>query len=128
MLQQQWIPAFAGMTSLKASGIRLRVPIGSGLVNAGIAADDPTAKVLNQVFLGDQNFVEWVTRHLQSPPKEVPKRQRQWISLASLLGSEKDRDSAIALAYRTGRFMLTEIGQHVGPHHSTESKIARRSV
>jgi REP element-mobilizing transposase RayT len=95
-------------------------------VAAGVDADDPGGKVLNQVFLGNEAFVERMSAKLAAPSQEVPRRQRRRSTLSAIAAEEGGRDAAIRRAYSSGHFSLKEIGEHFGLHYATVSRIARR--
>ncbi|PJA41760.1 MAG: hypothetical protein CO182_05740 [Lysobacterales bacterium CG_4_9_14_3_um_filter_62_6] len=89
-------------------------------------ADDPTKQVTNQVFLGDEAFVEKAIARAGKSATEVPKRQRRPQSLARIAADARDRDATIRTAYQSGNFTLKEIGDHFGLHYATVSRLARK--
>jgi len=98
----------------------------SRFVAQGVGADDPSAQVTNQVFLGSDAFVESAIARAGRQSTEVPKRQRRPQSLARIVADAPDRDSAIRTAYQSGNFTLKEIGGHFGLHYATVSRLARK--
>ncbi len=96
-------------------------------VAEGVGEFDPWRAASGQVFLGDEAFIERVTRKAAAPSREVPRRQRAWTSLAQIARLSPDRDDAIQAAYATGEWTLAQIGAHFGLHYATVSRIARRA-
>jgi len=94
----------------------------------GVNADDPYEDSLKAGFLGTESFIETLLdKHdPTSVSSEVPKRLRPARSLEQIACQSADRDQAIAEAYRSGAYTLTEIARHFGIHLSTASRIARR--
>jgi hypothetical protein len=95
-------------------------------VAEGVGGFDPLSMSRSQVFVGDDAFIESVTRKASQPSREVPKRQRAWRSLAQIARVHPDRDEAIRVAYASGTYTLAQIGEHFGLHYATVSRIARR--
>ena len=91
----------------------------------GLGVEDPTAHVVNQVFLGSEAFVNAGAAKVGKVSSEVPKRQRQWRSLKTIERSAENRDDAIRAAYATAQFTLRQIGDHFGLHYASVSRIAR---
>lgn len=94
----------------------------------GVNADDPYEDSPKAGFLGTESFIETLLdKHdPTSVSSEVPKRLRPAHSLEQIARQSADRDQAIAEAYRSGAYTLTEIARHFGIHLSTASRIARR--
>ncbi|TQE97102.1 MAG: helix-turn-helix domain-containing protein [Spiribacter salinus] len=59
---------------------------------------------------------------------EVPKRLRPALGLEQIEKHTGERNRAIADAYSTGAYTLTEIARYFGIHLSTASRIARGMV
>ena len=91
-------------------------------VNDGFDLD---AAVRNQIFLGDELFVERMAAQAECNTREVPKAQRRVKSLKAYECEHKHRDTAIRAAYDSGTYTLPQIGAHFGLHYSTVSRIAR---
>jgi putative transposase len=81
-----------------------------------------------QVFLGDDDFVERMAARAKTPSREVPRQQRAQKSLAQHERAAGDRDSAIRAAYASGAYTLKAIGEHFGLHYATASRIARAGM
>jgi putative transposase len=98
-------------------------------VHDGIGAPSPWDKIKGQVLLGSGAFIERLTPQLQGcSTAEIPKRQRlvHRPSLKALLAGANSRTShnnAMAQAYLTHGYTLAGIGQAVGLHYATISRI-----
>lgn len=98
-------------------------------VHDGIGVPGPWEEVKGQVLLGSEAFIERLAPLLQEcSTAEIPKRQRvvHRPSLKALLAgadSRTARNEAMARAYLTHGYTLTEIGQAVGLHYATISRI-----
>lgn len=57
-----------------------------------------------QLFLGDDDFVERMVAHAKAPSREVPRKQRVQKSLAQHERAADDRDSTIRAAYASGAY------------------------
>lgn len=101
-------------------------------VRAGIGQPSPWEDLQGQVLLGSEAFVEKIRPQLQAAEDvaEVPRRQRQLHrpALRKLLAgatSKEARNRAMARAYLEHGYTLTEIGQEVGLHYATVSRIIK---
>ena len=94
----------------------------------GVSAEDPFDQMPRPGFLGDESFIETILDNVDKSAvsSEVPKKHRPAHTLARIAKVAADRDQAIAEAYRTGAYTLTEIAKYFGIHQSTASRIARR--
>ena len=81
-----------------------------------------------QVFLGDDDFVERMAARARTPSREVPRKQRLQKSLAQYEREADDRDGAIRAAYASGTYTLKVIAEYFGLHYATVSRIARLEV
>ena len=89
----------------------------------------PWDNLKNQIFLGDEQFVERMLDHVKKDKRlsEIPKAQRR-VKVKSIEDYARDSDSrnlAIVSAYRNGAFTLAEIGEYFGLHYSTVGGIVR---
>jgi len=89
----------------------------------------PWDNLKNQIFLGDEQFVERMLDHVKKDKRlsEIPKAQRR-VKVKSIEDYARDCDSrnlAIVSAYRSGAFTLAEIGEYFGLHYSTVGGIVR---
>lgn len=100
-------------------------------VYEGIGVPGPWEEVKGQVLLGSEAFVERLTPMLQEcSTTEIPKRQRlvHRPSLKRLLAgtdSKTARNIAMVLAYLKHGYTLSEIGQAVGLHYATVSRLIK---
>jgi len=88
--------------------------------------------VRQQIFLGDETFVERMQRQarVQGDELSIPKAQRRAPapSLEVIAGKHNDRDAAIAAAYATGAYSYREIAEYFGIHLATVGRIIRKGV
>lgn len=98
-------------------------------VQAGIGHPSIWADLKQQIYLGNDQFI---TRLQQNLPvdqclEEIPRAQRSQPPkpLADYETAYIDRRAAMAAAYRSGHYSLTEIGRHFGVHYSTVSRAVR---
>jgi hypothetical protein len=98
-------------------------------VHDGIGVPGPWDEIKGQVLLGSEAFIERLAPQLQGcSTAEIPKRQRvvHRPSLKAFLAgsdSRMARNKAMAQAYLTHGYTLTEIGRAVGLHYATISRI-----
>jgi len=94
----------------------------------GVNAEDPFDQMPRAGYLGDEQFVEAMLDKLEEQhlSTEIPKKLRPTRSLKQIALTATDQDHAIAEAYRSGAYTLTEIARHFEIHQSTASRIARR--
>ena len=91
------------------------------------------AVLKNQIYLGSDDFVEQVQRHVVSGKdlSEVPTAQKRAVakSLKAYEQEYQNRDDAIRQAYASGGYSMKAIGEHFGLHYSTVSRIIKgRSI
>jgi len=83
----------------------------------------------NQVFLASDKYINKKQKmiHKKESLNDVPKLQRRKVakSLAFYEKKYKDKKNAITKAYLTGGYTLKEIGEHLGYHYSTISRIVK---
>ncbi|HEU0197843.1 MAG TPA: transposase, partial [Nevskiaceae bacterium] len=101
-------------------------------VEAGRNQPAPWARLRNQVFLGDDAFVDDMRAHVQQLEgalSEVPRAQRAGRArpLAAYAAEAENRDAAIAAAYASGGYSMREVGEYFGLHYSRVSRILNRS-
>lgn len=88
------------------------------------------ADLKSQVFLGSDAFVADMKERIEDAgqDKEIPRRQ--WLpeakSLTEIAAAAETRDEAIRTAHASGRYTLSEIGEHFRLHYSRVSRIARK--
>ena len=97
-----------------------------GVRTGGDWASDVWAGLQQQIYLGDEHFVRRMQKHLPEGRDlaEIPRVQRRASakSLAAYAAAHKDRNAAMAAAYRSGHYSLAAIGRYFGVHYSTVSR------
>jgi putative transposase len=103
-----------------------------GFVAEGVGCGSPWEHVQGQVLLGSEQFVERLAPGLQDkrPFKEIPRQQRfaarpklSQLFPARSRADRARRNDAIRRAHLEHGYSLSEIGQAVGLHYSTISRI-----
>ncbi len=98
-------------------------------VRDGRGQASPWASLRNQVYLGNENFLQQMQGLIgaEKDLSEVPSSQRRPVpqSLPDYESSNRDRNSAIIDAYRSGGYTLKQIGEYFGLHYSTVSGIIK---
>jgi hypothetical protein len=88
-------------------------------------------KLSNQIFLGNDDFVQSHLTLLNEPDKlaDIPKKQRRGKAqpLAEYEHAANTRNDAIVAAYRSGGYTLKDIVSYFGLHYSRVSKIVAKS-
>ena len=91
----------------------------------------PWEELKNQIFLGDEQFVEDMQckLDLNQELSEIPRTQRRKVPkpLDYYSNLYNDRNESILAAYRSGGYSMKEIGDHFGIHYSSVSKIIKAS-
>jgi REP element-mobilizing transposase RayT len=101
-------------------------------VAAGIQTDSPWLHLKNQVFLGNEQFVQHTQTHLtneQQVDVQVSKTHRRAPppTLAEIENSSSDRNTAIVTAHQTGAYSYPQIAAHFGIHFTTVGRIVREA-
>lgn len=124
-LQTEWLLAAFGRRKGKSMEAYRR------FVAEGKNQPSPWQALRNQVYLGDERFVEKMQRHIDQDRvlSEIPKSQRrpQAKTLAHYERKAGSRDAAIIEAYNSGGYTLNEIGEHFGLHYSWVSRIVAKA-
>jgi REP element-mobilizing transposase RayT len=124
-LQTEWLLAAFGRRKGKAMEAYRR------FVAEGKNQPSPWQALRNQVYLGDERFVEKMQRHIDQDRvlSEIPKSQRrpQAKTLTHYERRAGSRDAAIIEAYESGGYTLNEIGEHFGLHYSWVSRIVAKA-
>lgn len=119
-LQVDWIlAAFGGRKSTAIERYRNFIAEGKG-------QPSPWQFLRNQVYLGGEQFVENLQALVDGDKEltEIPLSQRRPAPKSlKEYARARDRNTAIAVAYRSGGYTLKEIGAHFGLHYSTVSGI-----
>ena len=83
-----------------------------------------------QIYLGKEEFVETMQRHVQSDNNisEIPRAQRRANAKPlSYYSSFNERNTGIAAAYQTGDYTMKAIADEFGLHYATVSRIIKKS-
>ena len=95
----------------------------------GIKADSPWANLKGQMFLGDEQFVNRMQKHIQTGRDDVqiPRAQRRPTTtpLAQIEKRAPDRDAAIITAHATGGYSYQQLADYFGVHFTTVGRIVR---
>jgi len=85
----------------------------------------------NQVFLGDEEFVEDMQCKLPDDfsKRGIPKVQLSVVKrpLSWFTKKHKQRDKVIIMAYKSGHYTQAEIGEYLGISHTTVSRVVRKA-
>lgn len=97
-------------------------------VSAGIGGVSPFVNTYRQMLLGTPEFIAQYQRATPAAPNGVSKLQRSAVALPlpSYQQLYADRDTAMAEAYRSHAYTLTEIARHFGVSHATASRAAKK--
>ena len=98
----------------------------------GVGQDAPWEGLKGQIFLGDEQFVSRMQKHLAQGHKEdvqIPRAQRRAPppSLETLEKRYPERNQAIAKAHATGAYSYQQIADYFGLHFTTVGRIVRNS-
>jgi len=101
-------------------------------VEQGKDSPSPMRHLRNQIFLGDEKFVESMRKQLDvgRDLSEIPRSQwkKSPQPLEFFAAGYNNRNEAIVAAYNSGGFSLKEIGNHFGLHYSSVSKIVKQNT
>ena len=102
-------------------------------VRAGIGLPPVWEALKNQIFLGDQTFVEKLQSQIQAKPselKEIPKAQRRSVgrSLSYYVESFSNTKEGMKQAYETGDYTMQQIADVFAVHYSTVSRAVNNSL
>lgn len=122
-LKTDWLLAGFGRRKSKAVAAYKR------FVNEGKGQPSPWEHLRNQVFLGNENFVESMQQRIDVDKElnEIPASQRRAAprELSYYAEQHKTRNEAITSAYASGGYSLKEVGNYFGLHYSTVSGIIK---
>jgi REP-associated tyrosine transposase len=100
-------------------------------VAQGKQQPSPWEYLKNQIFLGDEQFVEDLQGHINANQElsEIPKAQRRNVPkpLDYYENKYNDRNQGIIAAYHSGGYSMREVGTHFGMHCSSVSKILKQA-
>jgi len=96
----------------------------------GVAAEPVWRALRQQIYLGDDAFVERARQRLrvQGDASSIPRVQRHAPapSIEATARKYPDREEAITELYATGGYSYREIAEYFGIHLATVGKIMRR--
>jgi len=100
-------------------------------VDEGIGQSSPLEQLQGQLVLGSEEFVTKALSHLpkeqQMQLSEIPKKQRRKVYALSTYFKRHDKVQAVAEAYYSGGYSQREIGDYLGCHYSTVSRILKEA-
>ena len=122
-LKVEWLLAAFGQCKAAA------IDAYKGFVAVGEGQPSPWEALKNQVYLGDEEFVEKVQSLIDADKdlSEIPSSQRSPVakSLQYYESISQDRNSAIISAYASGGYSMKEVGDHFGLHYSRISRLLK---
>lgn len=100
-------------------------------VREGVGLPPVWDDLKQQIYLGDDQFVEQMQSHLEDTLKlkEIPRAQRRppAKSLKYYQANHQTSKAAMVAAYATGDYTLNEIAEHFGVHYSTVSRAIKKA-
>ena len=100
-------------------------------VREGVGLPPVWGDLKQQIYLGDDQFVAQMQKHLEKTLKlkEVPRAQRRPPAkpLAYYQARHKTRDASMVAAYATGDYTMHEIAEHFEVHYSTVSRAIKKA-
>jgi REP element-mobilizing transposase RayT len=97
-------------------------------VKKGAGANSPWLGLKNQIFLGSDRFVEAAQKKLgeNCSLEDVPKAQRSAQQKPlSFYADNFPKKEAMAKAYLSGHYTLTQVGEHFGVSYATVSRATK---
>lgn len=123
-----WLETNALLSRFASSSTLARAAY-SEFVIAGIGADSPFASTLGQLILGSDTFLQQIQATASpSAPQGIAKLQRSALVLPLQTYQQQfpDRDEAMARAYRSHAYTLSEIARHFGVALTTASRAVKK--
>lgn len=100
-------------------------------VQQGKGQSSPWQKLKNQIYLGDDGFVDDMQSKLNSEQslKDIPKKQKQSPvkPLSWFAERYKGRDESMSQAYFSGHYTLEQVGEYFGVSYATVSRAVKRA-
>lgn len=100
-------------------------------VQEGKGQPSPWQQLKNQIFLGDDDFVNNMQckLHPEQSLKDIPKKQKQAPKkpLSYYAGRYKTRNECMARAYLSGHYTLAQVGEYFGVSYATVSRAVKQS-
>ncbi len=97
----------------------------------GVGRQSPWGELKNQIYLGSDQFIDKIQTKLSNKNlPEVPRLQQRPMpkALEEYEIIAIDRNDAICLAYRSGGYTLTQIGEYYSLHYSSVSRIIHKEM
>ena len=98
-------------------------------IQAGKQQPSPWAQLKNQIYLGNDDFIENIQCKLdpEQSLKDIPKKQKQGPAkpLRYYFSTYPVQKEAMAKAYLSGHYTLEEVGQHIGVSYATVSRAVK---
>jgi REP element-mobilizing transposase RayT len=90
-------------------------------------AERPWRRLKRQIYLGGDDFVAQTAKHAATESAEVPRVQRAAAAkpLDDYRAGAASRRDAMADAYASGVYSMSEIARHFGVHYTTVSRAVR---
>ncbi len=99
-------------------------------VQQGKGQPSPWQQLKNQIYLGDDDFVNDMQGKLDPDQslKDIPKKQKQAPAkpIAYFAERYKTRNEGMAQAYLSGHYTLEQVGEHFGVSYATVSRAVRQ--
>ena len=100
-------------------------------VQQGKGQPSPWQQLKNQIYLGDDDFVNDMQGKLDPDQslKDIPKKQKQVPAKPITYFAEryKTRDEGMTQAYLSGHYTLEQVGEHFGVSYATVSRAVKRA-
>jgi len=100
-------------------------------VQEGKGQPSPWQQLKNQIFLGDDGFVNNMQCKLnpEQSLKDIPKKQKQAPvkPLSYYAERYKTRDECMTQAYWSGHYTLTQVGEYFGVSYATVSRAVKQA-
>jgi REP element-mobilizing transposase RayT len=101
-------------------------------VDAGVSAASPWSALSQEIYLGDEAFIERIQARMLEDRRrdvEIPRAQRRQRtqSLAEIFVRADSISTGVLTAYRSGRFTMRQIADHLGIHYCTVSRMIART-
>jgi len=100
-------------------------------VQEGKGQPSPWQQLKNQIYLGDDDFVNDMQSKLDPDQslKDIPKKQKRppVKPLAYFAERYKTRDESMAQAYWSGHYTLAQVGEHFGVSYATVSRAVKQA-
>jgi putative transposase len=95
-------------------------------VQDGLRRDSIWAQLNNQIYLGDQKFIDSLQQEKEKD-LQIPKIQKRSIAktIQEYAKMSSSRDEAIVKAYDSGAYSYQELGEYFGLHFTRIGKIVR---